>query len=54
MKRDSTAYQWIQLVNVNPLPHADAFDTFANRADLDQASVVRAADHGLLCLIIEI
>ena len=27
----------------NPLPHRDAFYSFANRADPDQAALVRAA-----------
>ena len=27
----------------NPLPHRDAFNAFANRADPDQAALVRAA-----------
>ena len=26
--------------NFNPLPHSDAFDTFANRTDPDQAAIV--------------
>ena len=31
---------------VNPLPHRDAFNTFVNRADPDQAAIVRAAGLG--------
>ena len=27
---------------INPLPHRDAFNTFANRQDPDQAALVRA------------
>ena len=28
---------------INPLPHRDAFNAFADRADPDQAALVRAA-----------
>ena len=32
-----------KILKFNPLPHRDTFNTFANRADPDQAALVRAA-----------
>ena len=37
----------------NPLPHRDAFNAFANRADPDQAAL-ELPDQGLLSLLMEI
>ena len=39
----------IMMNKLNPLPHC----AFANRADPDQAALVRAADQGLLCLLLK-
>ena len=38
----------------NPLPHRDAFNAFANRADPDHAALVRAALSGSTLFSIEI
>ena len=36
----------VQEMSFNPLPHRDPFITFANRADQDQAALVRAVGSG--------
>ena len=33
-------------MSLNPLPHRDVFNTFANRADPDQTALLRAACSG--------
>ena len=40
---EKAIHQLLIILSSNPLPHRDAFNTFANRADPDQAAIVRAA-----------
>ena len=52
--QDIMIWKFHPVIFFNPLPYRHLFNTFANRADPDQAALVRMPDQGLLCLLMEI